>query len=622
MSDEWMSAFDTIIRNYRVHLLIAIIAFFLAITFAHPSLFVTDEWITVNQLSQLHEGHQILINEGKYGYFENGTPAPYFILRQNYLAYPLMHPIISLPAYGLIDILGNHFAFAIVYLWTFLLIVLALFLNTYFPQWTSIRSWRWTNGLIGLSFLILFINLYFYQPLPLSGKTDYPEIIAIVFTHILLYAILAVMIYEICRIIFKDIGFAFFASLVCLSCSSAFFWTNFCKDHLLTIFLVTLIIVLLMKLLEAMNPWYLMGAFAGTGVLAWVRPELALAIAVTLCLFTGYLLLYAKDLTATIKDRRALIISPLFTFIGAIPFFINNLIVSGNFLVPVSARYYVGPSSGTGIPAATGSILQNSSGSGSSILDLAQIGINIKPSTIPLDFFGVFFYPQNGSMGVIPLVPVFLIAILLVPFLILNNNLTVSPRERHILIMLILISIGVFLTYAKGITGMNTSLGIVPDMRYLSPMYLPLALIGLCIVRKIPGLTDNPKELIRGIIISWIILVPLSLVIIAKTFPPVGEQWMVINFLLNTYSSIALYLVSALVVVGIIYCSFNPRSMTIVPYLFALACALPLVWQIDSSFVARLYGIGLGGFGFWIPVVLKGFVLIFGSDVTIQNLLM
>jgi hypothetical protein len=36
----------------------------------------------------------------------------------------------------------------------------------------------------------------------------------------------------------------------------------------------------------------------------------------------------------------------------------------------------------------------------------------------------------------------------------------------------------VVLAYARTIPGMSTSPGIVPDMRYLSPAYLPLLVMG------------------------------------------------------------------------------------------------------------------------------------------------
>jgi hypothetical protein len=67
--DDFSMALEKILVRYKVHILIFLLAFFIAITFAHPSILFTDEWITLNQISQLHDGHQIIFNEGKYGSF-------------------------------------------------------------------------------------------------------------------------------------------------------------------------------------------------------------------------------------------------------------------------------------------------------------------------------------------------------------------------------------------------------------------------------------------------------------------------------------------------------------------------------------------------------------------------
>jgi hypothetical protein len=38
---------------------------------------------------------------------------------------------------------------------------------------------------------------------------------------------------------------------------------------------------------------------------------------------------------------------------------------------------------------------------------------------------------------------------------------------------------------------------------------------------------------------------------------------------------------------------------------FAVVCSLPLIWQIDASLVVLLFSSGLGGYLFWLPVLLK-----------------
>ena len=107
--DLFSNDFVKSLEHYKVHILVFLLAFLVAITIAHPQFLVTDEWITANQLTQLNEGHQVILNEGKYGSYENGTPTGYFVAKQNYLAYPLFLPLVSLPAEWVVYCLGDNF---------------------------------------------------------------------------------------------------------------------------------------------------------------------------------------------------------------------------------------------------------------------------------------------------------------------------------------------------------------------------------------------------------------------------------------------------------------------------------------------------------------------------------
>jgi len=59
-----------------IPVLIFLFALFFTMMFSNPALFLNDEWITVNQLHQLGEGHQVVVNEGKYGTFQTGRRDP------------------------------------------------------------------------------------------------------------------------------------------------------------------------------------------------------------------------------------------------------------------------------------------------------------------------------------------------------------------------------------------------------------------------------------------------------------------------------------------------------------------------------------------------------------------
>jgi hypothetical protein len=608
--DDLITILERNLVCHKVHILVFLVAFFIAITVAHPSLLITDEWITVNQLSQLHDGHQVLFNEGKYGFHENGTASRYFTHKDNYLAYPLFLPLISLPAYWLTDIFGGNFIFFMLYLWIFLLIAIALVLNGFFPECTSLGKWRWTTGLIIGSFVIFFINLFFYRPFPITGKDSYPEIIAIVFTNIILFAILAVMVYEILRTIFNDSSYTIFGAVLCITSSSYLFWTSFCKDHVLVAFLFTAIVLLAVKFSLTTNDGYLPGAFILTGLLAWARPELALFVFISLCILIAYGYLVTRDRFTPLTKAILVVTAPLFTLIGAIPFCINNYLFTGNFFVPAWILWKTGSSSVNVTVAESTPVQQASSDTLGSLLQLFMSTINIQPATFLSDVYGVLLNPQTGSMGVLPLVPLFMGAILILPILWVFGNRDFSCEEKHILMTMGLLALGVFLAYVRGITGMNTSPGINPDIRYLSPIYLPLSIMGLVVIGKVPSLRNNVKTILQWVVAIWVIVIPLSLLAMSWYYPS-PESWAFLFIALNTIASLGIFLTLVLFIIILTANILYKKTETPLVILFALLCAVPFIWQIDAIFLARLYGAGLGGYSFWIPVMLKIFGFIF-----------
>jgi hypothetical protein len=591
-------------------MLIFLVAFFIAITLAHPSLFITDEWITTNQLSQLHDGKQLMYNEGKYGTFENGTPMAYFVVKNNILGYSLFLPLLSLPAYWLLDLLGNYCGFFLIYLWTVLLILIALVVNGYFPAQAYFGKWRWTSGLIIGAFVLFFINMFYYQPVFVTGAGTYPEILAIVFTNIILFAFLAVMVYEINHTVFQNNLYAFFGTVVCLSCSSYLFWTNFCKDHLLVMFIFTIIVFTLVKFLHEKSVWYMCGTFVFCGLLAWERPELALFVFISLCLILVWVYFGSQNTTLRHHERKILTCSPLFTLAGAIPFFINNYLFTKNIFVPASVLWKtVGP---TALDTSTGAG-NTSAGTpdmlGTMVLIIVQ-GTNIQPSAVFTDLYGIFFNPQTGSLGLFPVMPLLFIVIVLLPLLILTKRIHFSPQEKRFLIGLLILSMGVFFAYLRDLHGMNTSVGVNPDIRYLSPMYLPLNIMSLIVLAKVPGVMEKTGTLLKWMVSACIIVIPVSSIVMARYYP-FSVFWEDLFPLLHLWISVGMYMMIMLCLVSIIYCIFFNKSNIIFLGALAILCALPFIWQVDATFLTRYYGNGFGGYSFWIPVMLKFFGLIF-----------
>ena len=206
--------------EYRIHLFVFLLTVFIALTIAHPAVLLNDEFITTNQLHQLQAGHQIVVNEGKYGLAENGSMSGYFGYRSNVLGYSLFLPLISLPSYWMIEITGENFVYFILILWTLISLFLILFINHFFMEFSTIYSRKWAPAAYIAVFILFFINLFFYSGFPVDPVSNYPEILAIVFTNIILLGISAVLIYEINYAIFKVPAYSFFGTIVCLFSSS------------------------------------------------------------------------------------------------------------------------------------------------------------------------------------------------------------------------------------------------------------------------------------------------------------------------------------------------------------------------------------------------------------------
>lgn len=592
--DQFSIKLEQNLRHYKMHFLVFFLAFFIALTFAHPSILVTDEWVTLNQLAQVHEGHQLFFNEGKYGSYENGTVSNYFKAKHNILAYTLFLPLISLPAYSIVDLFGENFVFLILYLWTFCLIAIFLLLNAFFREYTIVGKWNWTPVFLVTIFVLFFVNLFYYIPFSIVGKDAYPEIMAIVFTYCFLFALMAVMVYEICRTIFEDSVYSFFGTVICFSCSSYLFWTNFCKDHALVAFLFTAVVLMVVKFFYTHNVQYLFGAFFFSGLLAWARPELALFTFASLCVILVYICVLIRNGSLQIMENLFLFVSPLFTLIGAIPFFINNYMFTKNIFIPPFTLW----------TDTTDSVVlqQNTSNLLGSFFDLLLTGTNINPSTLFHDLYGIFLNPQSGSIGVLPLTPLFLIALFILAVFFLTKNIQLSSKEKQFFIVMVLLSAGVFFAYFRSIHVMNTDPGIVPDIRYLSPIYLPLNIMGLLVLRKIPAISDKPLDLLKWMVCFWIIIIPVSLIAISQYYPS-PEGWSDVFPTLGAWIYITVIILAAICLMGIISIIVFKKPGTLTKILLALLCALPFIWQVDATFIARVFGVGLGGYSFWIPVV-------------------
>lgn len=202
----------SIIKNNLIPILIFLAALFFMITFSNPALYVDDEWITANQLHQLNIGHQVVINEGKYGVYDNGTPTEYFQHRNNNLGYTLMLPALSLPMLKVFEIFGDAFRYPVILLWTLLPIVMVLLIELFYPKYSRFYGIRSLWIAVPIMFITFLYNILNYTTFPLTAPDAPKEVAAIVFTQYIILSLLCAVIYKICETAFTGKKFSLSAN--------------------------------------------------------------------------------------------------------------------------------------------------------------------------------------------------------------------------------------------------------------------------------------------------------------------------------------------------------------------------------------------------------------------------
>lgn len=596
-------AVSSFLDRNLVPVLIFLFAFFFIITFSNPALFLNDEWITVNQLHQLGEGHQIIVNEGKYGTFVNGTPGPYMQSHHNLLGYTMMLPVLSLPALRFFGLFGDQFRLAIVLLWSMLPVVMAVLVDAYRPQYARWQGIRWTWLVIGGAFVGFLVNLFLYYPWPFTAPDAPVEAAAVVFTNHLLFAALAVMVYLTCRTIFEDTWLSIFGTIACISCSSYIFWAANAKDHMLVVAMMAAVLLFLVRYIRYGGLREAAIGFGFIGLLAWARPEVGLAVFVFAALYFVGLQISRGLRGRPVQETAKALCVPLATLAGAVPLFINNICVTGNPLVPpfyvYQSRVWRAGTDGSfiGSAEAIGDVAQAVQAPSGGIADfISMVTGHFSPSwsTLPGDIFGILFGPESGNMSLVAVSPLIIIALVVLPILLWRRPERFSASDRQVILLLAVLGIAVWVAYLRSMHGLNTSNGIVPDIRYLTPFYLPVGLLGVYAVSRL-GSTD-PKR--RTLSLAAVIAVSAPvLLVVMMLFQPYGGQYAGYTLFFTRVTFVLLAVTLVLIAAGKRF--GIPQRWVMAAVL--LLIAVPFAWQMMMVF---LYSVAkFNGYPLWIPVV-------------------
>ena len=598
------SAVSSFMERNIIPVLIFLFALFFIMTFSNPALFLNDEWITVNQLHQLGEGHQVVVNEGKYGTFQNGTPGPYMQAHHNLLGYTMMLPVLSLPALKFLGIFGDQFRVAVVLLWSLLPVAMAVLVDAYRPEYARWRGFRWTWVVIGASFLALLANLVFYYPWPFTAPDAPVEAAAVVFTNHLLFAALAVMVYLTCRTIFEDTWFSIFGTIACISCSSYIFWASNAKDHMLVAAMLAAVILFLVRYIRYGGLRDAALGFAFIGLLAWARPEVGFTVFIFATIyFVGLQVSRGLRLKKPAGEAVKALCMPLATVVGAIPLLINNVHVTGNPLVPAFYVYqrgaWRGGSTGDFIGSAevVGDVVQAvpaPSGGVEGFISMVTTHFTSSWSNLPGDIFDILFAPASGNMSLVAVSPLIVFAVILLPVLYLEYRRGERSPNLPVMVFLIAVACAVWVAYARSLPMLSTSHGIVPDIRYLSPFYLPAGLLGVYGISRLSSADPKQRTLWQVAAISAsapVLLLALML------FQPYGGQYAGYTMFFSRVTFVLLAV--TLVLMGVRKRLGIPQTWITAALL--LLVAVPFVWQLMMVF---LYSVAkFNGYPLWIPLV-------------------
>ena len=611
-------------RHHGSTLIIFLFSLFFIIAISNPAIFLNDEWITANQLHQLDIGHQVTFSEGKYGVTENGTVSAYFTSRQNVLMYSLALPVAALPFVKIFGLFGDNFRLLVIMGWSLCLVFIALIIDTGYPEYSRIRGTRILFPVMGLALALFMGNVLLYKQFPFSAPDAPFEVAALVLTNHLLFALMVTVVFETLRLILNDIAMALFGTFACISSSSYIFWATAVKDHMLTTTVLALIIFFYVLYLSHGRMRDATLAFICSGLLIWVRPEIGFFVTI----FSGLFFCippvrkFFKNETGRAGFIRSLI--PMAgAFLGGIPFFINNLLVNHNLLIPVFDLPRSLDQSGTAVTlplpreqvmATAAAVHQTSSGLDfpSTISRLWDMVSHSMLSGITFDnlgsgFIGLMTFPKNDNIGFFIMCPLFFIAI--VTLVLWNNKILGKTNEKNdVLFFLGVMVLAVFFSYITKFNTMNTSHGIIPDMRYLSPAYVPAGLLSIFILSKTPFL-KKPGELLKTGILGTVIFFPVSMLVMILIHPFGSSDAGYFAF----YKFIILgelLLCSGLMILVWFYRINDGFLFRAFPYLLVLTLITVLSFQFMlTSFYAMIEK--MNGYPFWLPLVREGFNLFF-----------
>lgn len=576
--------------------ILAGISFVCCFAITTPGILMNDEWITLNQLYQISHNSQITFNEGKYGTLFTGELDSYFVAKQNYLAYSLFLPVVSLPVLHIIHVTSDNFRLLFLCIWASIgYITLALFRKFF--------VYNKRDEIISLCLFIIFTalfisNIIFYRPFPAESEIRPVETAAIIFMGSVLFSLMTPLLYGTFIQFLNNRKTAIISSIITLCCSSYLIWAGSAKDHILVAFLVTCIFFLISLIINHQSGvrWFFL--FLICGLLCWARTEYGVVVLLGL---VGWFVW--KNIFPQYVDKRRSLQKIIIavgwagggTLCGLIPFFYNNIITTKNPFIPPQYIYIATrnlPVDQTAEIIESNAITHINSGVFSMIWKVISFYM---PDSIDIsDLYGIMIDPQNGGVGILFIVPLLLPAcgFFFAHRKNIHKNYTVKSQMMiHFAIFFIFIS---FLAYLRVLHGSNVSFGVLPDMRYYSPLYVPLNIVSILLLSPI---ISSTTEKVFKIFITAIMCFPISYILIILSLSTQGASFQ--DFMVPLE-----YMMIVFGILSIILATISkeyPFSNKTLLYVILILVVIPLTFQIIDTVITGHQK--PNGYTYWLPIL-------------------
>ncbi|KUK67824.1 MAG: hypothetical protein XD88_2139 [Methanocalculus sp. 52_23] len=198
-------------------------------------------------------------------------------------------------------------------------------------------------------------------------------------------------------------------------------------------------------------------------------------------------------------------------------------------------------------------------------------------------------------MSLVAVSPLIIIALVVLPILLWRRPGRFTTADRQIILFLVVVGIAVWVAYLRSMHGLNTSNGIVPDIRYLTPFYLPAGILAILAIHKLAG-DISAKTIAMYGMLSVLLTTPL-LILFIMIFQPYGGAYLGYTIFFSRLT----YIILGAVLVTLILQALGIVKIKWTFVTIAVLVTIPLGWQIMMLF---LYSIAkFNGYELWIPLV-------------------